>query len=520
MDHSVFTGDDLEEISARGMTPEEVLSQIRRFEKGIPFVKIVKPCTVNDGISILDSMDIENYVQVFDAAQKSGRCMKFVPASGAATRMFKLLLGTHNDLTDESEPQNITGDDAIDEKLLSFIQKIDKYAFYDDLKQKMKENGEDLDVAIRSGHIKTILEYLLFEKGLNLSDIPKGLIPFHRYDDHSRTPFEEHLVEAFNYTGDKDGKTRIHFTVSPQHEKKIKEFINNVLHIYERDGAEYNIGFSFQKPSTDTIAVDLNNLPFRNDDGSLLFRPGGHGALIENLSDLKGDIIFIKNIDNVVTDRFKDLTYTYKKALGGLLITLQKKIFGYIDLLMLGRADTDMVEDIFSFLHKRLSIIPPENLSGSTMNEKRKYLVRILNRPLRVCGMVKNTGEPGGGPFWVEQAGKGVSIQIIESSQVDLNNDQQKKVFKSATHFNPVDLVCGVRDYDGRPFDLKKYIDGEAGFISLKSKSGRELKAMELPGLWNGSMACWNTVFVEVPAATFSPVKTVFDLMKDDHQLI
>ena len=520
MDHSVFTGDDLEEISARGMTPEEVLSQIRRFEKGIPFVKIVKPCTVNDGISILDSMDIENYVQVFDAAQKSGRCMKFVPASGAATRMFKLLLGTHNDLTDESEPQNITGDDAVDEKLLSFIQKIDKYAFYDDLKQKMKENGEDLDVAIRSGHIKTILEYLLFEKGLNLSDIPKGLIPFHRYDDRSRTPFEEHLVEAFNYTGDKDGKTRIHFTVSPQHEKKIKEFINNVLHIYERGGAEYDIGFSFQKPSTDTIAVDLNNMPFRNDDGSLLFRPGGHGALIENLSDLKGDIIFIKNIDNVVTDRFKDLTYTYKKALGGLLITLQKKIFGYLDSLVNGRADMEIVEDIFSFLQKRLCIIPSENLSDSSVNEKRKYLVRILNRPLRVCGMVKNAGEPGGGPFWVEKAGKGISIQIIESSQIDLNNKQQKRVFSSATHFNPVDLVCGVRDYDGRPFDLKEYIDGEAGFIALKSKNGRELKAMELPGLWNGSMAYWNTVFVEVPAATFSPVKTVFDLMKDGHQLI
>ena len=520
MDHSVFTRTDLEEISARGMTPEEVLSQIRRFEKGIPFVKIVKPCTVNDGISILNSMDIESYVRVFDGAQKSGRCMKFVPASGAASRMFKFLLGACNDLTGGSESQDITDNDIIDDKLLSFVQEIDRYAFYNDLKRKMKENGEDLDAAVRNGHIRTILEHLLFEKGLNLSDIPKGLIPFHRYDDRSRTPFEEHLVEAFNYTRDKDGKTRIHFTVSPQYEKEVKGFINNILDIYEREGAEYNIGFSFQKPSTDTIAVDLNNMPFRNDDGSLLFRPGGHGALIENLSDLKGDIIFIKNIDNVVTDRFKDLTYTYKKALGGVLITLQKKIFGYLDSLMNERADMDMIEDIFSFLQKRLCVIPPENLSGSTMNEKRKYLVRMLNRPLRICGMVKNTGEPGGGPFWVEQAGKGMSIQIVESSQIDLDNDQQKKILKSATHFNPVDLVCGVRDRDGKPFDLKQYVDDDAGFISLKSKSGRDLKAMELPGLWNGSMAYWNTVFIEVPAATFSPVKTVFDLIKDDHQLI
>jgi hypothetical protein len=407
--------------------------------------------------------------------------------------------------------------DDIDQVILSFINEIDKYAFYDDLKRKMRDDGQDLDECKKKKRIKTILEYLLFEKGLNLSDLPKGLIPFHRYGNHSRTPFEEHLVEAFNYTKDKNGKISIHFTVSPEHEKKVSDYIDTVLGMYEKDGAIYDITYSCQKPSTDTIAVDPENMPFREENGSLLFRPAGHGALIDNLSDLDGDIVFIKNIDNVVTDRFKDLTYKYKMALGGLLISLQKEIFGYIETLMEDRADDDLFERLFFFIHKRLSVIPPgEKLRGSR-KEKKEYLLKILNRPLRVCGMVKNSGEPGGGPFWVEQSGEGISIQIVETSQIDDAKPDQEQILRSATHFNPVDLVCGVRDYNGNPFDLEKYVDYGAGFISKKSKNGRELRAMELPGLWNGSMAYWNTVFVEVPAGTFSPVKTVFDLMNSEH---
>ena len=517
MDISIFSCSDLEEISARGMAPEKVLGQIDKFKKGMPFTKIVKPCTVNDGITVLDNADIEEYIQVFTEAQERGRCMKFVPASGAASRMFKFLLGAYSELNGKGDSQNTSvGDPGA--TLLSFIEEINKYAFYNDLKQKMKGGGEDLKSCIKNRQIKTILEYLLFEKGLDLSNVPKGLIPFHRYNDHSRTPFEEHLVEALSYTKDKNGKIKIHFTVSPEHEKKVSEFINGVLSRYEMDGVTYDISYSCQKPSTDTIAVDPDNKPFRDESGSILFRPGGHGALIENLSDLDGDIIFIKNIDNVVTDRFKDLTYKYKKALGGFLVALQKEVFGYLRTLMEDREDDDFIEALFHFTQKRLSVLPPEDILIGTQKEKKEYLVKILNRPLRVCGMVENLGAPGGGPFWVEKPGKGISIQIVETSQVDQGIADQKQILESATHFNPVDLVCGVRDYNEKQFDLKKYVDNDAGFISSKSQNGRDLKAMELPGLWNGSMAYWNTVFVEVPVGTFSPVKTVFDLMDDAHQ--
>ena len=519
MDNSLFTSTDLEEISAHGMTPEKVLDQIKKFEKGMPFSKIVRPCTVNDGIITLDGTEIEKYVKVFSVAQSNGRSMKFVPASGAASRMVKLLLVAYNDLNSDDNLRNIPDNVDIDEKLLSFINKIGEYAFYDDLKQKMKEDNVVLEECIKNRQVKTILEYLLFEKGLNLSNIPKGLIPFHRYDSHTRTPFEEHLVEAFNYTKDKNGKIKIHFTVSPEHEKKVKEFISTVLHMYEKDGAVYEISYSCQKPSTDTIAVDKCNMPFREENGSLLFRPGGHGALLENLSDLDGDIIFIKNIDNVVTDRYKDLAYKYKMALGGLLVSLQEEIFGYIKTLLENHPDDVYLEMLFAFIHKRLSVIPPVLVSNGTKEEKKEYLLGILNRPLRVCGMVENTGAPGGGPFWVEESGKGKSIQIVETSQIDRNSAGQVQILQSATHFNPVDLVCGVLDHNGNPYDLKKFVDHDAGFISTKSKGGRKLKAMELPGLWNGSMAWWNTVFVEVPARTFAPVKTIFDLMNDEHLL-
>jgi hypothetical protein len=431
--------------------------------------------------------------------------------------MFRLLLGAYNELNDDGNTESVSGNDEIDGTLLSFIDELDRYAFYNVLEQKMKDDGQDLEDCRKNRRIKTILEYLLFEIGLNLSNTPKGLIPFHRYGERSRTPFEEHLVEASKYTKDQNGKIRIHFTVSQEHEKKVSEFISTVLYMYQNNGVEYEIGYSCQKPSTDTIAVSPDNIPFREENNSLLFRPGGHGALIENLSDLDGDIIFIKNIDNVAIDRFKDLTCKYKMALGGLLISLQKEIFEYIEKLIERPTDDAFLKMLFTFIRKRLSIIPTDNVLKGSRKEKKDYLIEILNRPLRICGMVKNSGEPGGGPFWVQDAEKGISIQIVETSQIDQRMADQKQMMESATHFNPVDLVCGVRGYDGNPFDLKKYVDSDAGFISSKSKNGRALKAMELPGLWNGSMAYWNTVFVEVPAGTFSPVKTVFDLMNYEH---
>jgi hypothetical protein len=517
MNKEIFTQADLSQISAHGMTPEKVISQINIFKKGIPFTKVLRPCTINDGITALDNKDIERYIKIFDDAKKQGRCMKFIPASGAATRMFKYLLEVYYEIKNLNDPVTISSGDRY-KPFLSFINELERYAFYDDLKRVMKENGEDLDGIIKEFRFNRILEYLLSDKGMNLSNIPKGLIPFHRYNTHSRTPFEEHLVEGFNYTGDRAGRIKIHFTISPEHETGVKEHISSVLDMYNRGGALYKIDYSFQIPSTDTIAVDMDNMPFRDEKGALVFRPGGHGALIENLSDLKGDIVFIKNIDNVCHDRFKDITYRYKKALGGYLIHLQDEIFGHLKTLIEGKPDDQYIKSIFTFIEKHLCITPDTGLTERPANIQREYLISILNRPLRVCGMVKNEGEPGGGPFWVKHAGKNTSIQIVESSQINLTMPDQKHAFESATHFNPVDLVCGLKDYTGNPFDLKAYIDNDAGFISMKSQNGRDLKALELPGLWNGAMAFWNTVFIEVPIETFNPVKTVFDLSRDEHQ--
>ena len=433
--------------------------------------------------------------------------------------MFKILLSCHNRSADMRLLMNEAEKGDTDSRnILKLIDEISQVPFYDDLEKLMSGDGLDIKALIRKGEINDILEYILFEKGLNLSNIPKGLIPFHRYDGYSRTPLEEHLVEACEYTRSSDGSVNIHFTVSPEHEESIAEYIDSVKQEYEKDGASINLSYSFQKPSTDTIAVDMENNPFRDKNNNLLFRPGGHGALLENLSDIEGDVVFIKNIDNVVQDRYKDTTYTYKKALGGYLVSLQKEIFGFLEKLNDEKLSDDSVLQILNFVSDRLSLIPPENIEKGNTREKKEYLVSILNRPLRVCGMVKNMGEPGGGPFWVEQPGMGISAQIVETSQIDMNSPGQKKIFQSATHFNPVDLVCGLKDFSGKPFDLKNFIDHDTGFISSKSKDGRDLKALELPGLWNGSMAYWNTVFIEVPAITFNPVKTVFDLLREEHQ--
>ncbi len=376
----------------------------------------------------------------------------------------------------------------------------------------------DIESLLSRGQYKNILEYILTAKGLDYADLPKGLIKFHRYPDHSRTPFEEHLVEAAAYVKDRNGVARIHFTISPEHEGAIKNHIERVRDRYEKSGVKYEITFSYQKPSTDTVAVDLENRPFRDAEGKLVFRPGGHGALLENLYELEGDIIFIKNIDNVVPDRLKGETYLYKRVLGGLLVELQKQIFQYLDRISKGDLNEPLIEEIIGFASDRLYIVLPKRIGQGTKEEKADFLFSRLNRPLRVCGIVKNQGEPGGGPFWVEHADGTSSMQIVESSQVNMKSAGQKEIWESSTHFNPVDLVCGVRDYLGKAFNLMNFTDPETGFISTKSYEGRELKALELPGLWNGGMANWNTVFVEVPIITFNPVKTVFDLLRKEHQ--
>jgi hypothetical protein len=518
---SIFSQEDLQQMQTRGISPETVLSQIEIFRKGISFSKLLRPCTVNDGIYVLKESDLKRLNEAYSETSASGRAIKFVPASGAATRMVKSLLAVYNRYGEESIGQHhikFEKGNPDDQAVLDTMRNLKRFAFFNDLKSRMAKDDLDTETLLTQGQYQPILEYILTPKGLDIADLPKGLIPFHRYPDHHRTPFEEHIKEAETYTQDGLATVRLHFTIPDTHQSAIQEHIEKAKEHFRRADVDYNITFSTQKSSTDTIAVDMTNQPFRDADGRLEFRPGGHGALLENLKDIQGDIIFIKNIDNVVPDRLKPTTYTYKKALGGYLTELQGQIFRYLRRLSEDDKDQAFLKEVFEFIGQRLLVIPSNRLLRAPVEKKVEFLVSKLNRPLRVCGMVKNEGEPGGGPFWVEHPDGTPSMQIVESAQVDKSLTKQKEIWESSTHFNPVDLVCGVRDFTGKPFDLMKFRDPDTGFISVKSKEGRDLKALELPGLWNGAMAYWNTVFVEVPIITFNPVKTILDLLRKEHQ--
>jgi|WetSurMetagenome_2_1015567.scaffolds.fasta_scaffold58374_2 hypothetical protein len=520
MDISVFNEKDLKDIKERGADPYEILKQAEIFSRGFSFANLLRPCRIGDGIKRLSDEDIKRLIEVFANAQSKGRVMKFVPASGAATRMFKELTSVNNriDAIDRDYFCEWSRHDGDYRQFLEFVENLKKFPFYNELKSMMSLDGVDIDSGHSYAEQRNLLNYMLGDKGLKLAGLPKGLIAFHIYPDHARTPIEEHMVEARTYAVDNDGKARIHFTVSEEHEEAVISHVNKTKGRYESAGLHFEVAFSNQKPSTDTLAVNLDNTPFRDGDGDLYFRPAGHGALLANLSEIKGDIIFIKNIDNVAPDRLKETMYVYKKALGGRLVELQEKIFGYMDRLEREDVDDGLLSEATDFIKRELSVTPSGGAENLSRGEKIQYLVSRLNRPIRVCGMVRNQAEPGGGPFWVTYPDGNVSLQIVEKSQVDETSEQQKGLFKAATHFNPVDLVCGVRDHKGAPFDLNKYVDPEACFISIKSKDGKDLKALELPGLWNGTMAFWNTVFVEVPLITFNPVKTVFDLLRPEHQ--
>jgi len=511
---------DLKEIRTRGVSPEKVTSYIEQFQQGFPAIQLDRPCTVGDGITtLLDGQD--RLASLHAAAAAAGRVTKFVPASGAASRMFTLLLSFAESpylLTKQTLANKAEGGDLACQAFQQFITECQRFAFSTDLQVAMQKDGHNLDSVLSQGKYDVLLTYLLMPSGLDYANQPKGLIKFHAYPDHTRTPFEEHLVEAAEYAQDASFVARIHFTVPVQHRQAIQAYLALVQERYGQKGCQFDLSYSVQKPSTDTIAVDSRNIPFRENDGRLVFRPGGHGALLENLNDLQGDIIFIKNIDNVLPDRLKADTYRYKKLLCGYLLQLQQEIFSSIERLESSSFAEQVVQEGLSFAQDKLSLIPPTDFDMLSAHHKRAFLIDRLNRPLRVCGVVRNTGEPGGGPFWVQHPDGTTSLQIIESSQVDMAGVSQRRIWESATHFNPVDLVCGVRDYRGRPFDLRRFIDPNTGFISEKSKDGRPLRALELPGLWNGAMAYWNVAFVEVPNSTFQPVKTVMDLLRPEHR--
>lgn len=516
----LFSSTDLQQLKARGISLEAVRQQLSWFQQGFPFIHLQRPCTTGDGIIALTPDELNRFITVHDHAARLGRMMKFVPASGAASRMFQSLLALANHpepLTSESLATAAALGNQDCQQFKQLLATLPRLAFADDLRRVMARDRLNLDTILSTGKYHELLTYLLTPKGLDYANLPKGLIQFHRYADHTRTPFEEHLVEAAAYTQADTHTAHLHFTVPLEHQETIIAYLRTALPRYEWTGCRYYITYSVQKPSTDTIAVDHDNRPFRDTNGRLVFRPGGHGALLENLNDLKGDIIFIKNIDNVVPDHLKADTYRYKKALGGYLITLQNELFTHLRRLQQDPLDPSTLSEAFTFAQEKLFLQPPTDIRQADPSIQQTFLFQKLNRPIRVCGMVRNTGEPGGGPFWVRGQNGALSLQIIESSQVNMKATEQRAAWQSATHFNPVDLVCGVRDFQGRVFDLHRFTDPSTGFISSKSKDGKELRALELPGLWNGAMAEWNTIFVEVPLSTFNPVKTVYDLLRPEH---
>lgn len=516
----MLSKEDNKQIEELGISKEEINKQLESFKSGFPYMKIVRPATSGDGITVLDSSRRKKYENFYRENKSRCSIVKFVPASGAASRMFKDLFTFYNNFDLEKDEL----DPFIEKHKLSsvkeFFDGIENFAFYHELMTVISGVGINFSVMKEKKKYMTILEYLLTHKGLNYGMKPKGLLAFHYYFNRYRTAVSEHLVEGARYAN--TGKiVNVHFTISKEHRFWFEELVESKLPKYQRDfNVIYNVTYSYQSHSTDTIAVDPNNKPLRDEFGKLVFRPGGHGALIENLNNLKEDIVFIKNVDNVVPDHFKENTIRYKRIIAGLMINLKQVINKYHTRLVTGDYVENTLVSIEGFCNKKLNIILHEDYYKKDLKGKAEYIKRVLNRPIRVCGMVKNEGEPGGGPFWVEDEKGKINLQIVESSQIDPNNKEHAKIVKESTHFNPVDIVCSFKDWSGVSLDLNAFIDEKTGFISEKSKDGVSLKAQERPGLWNGAMSDWITIFVEVPAITFNPVKTINDLLRPEHQAL
>ena len=505
----MLTQQDLKQLAQKGISEQQIETQLGQFKTGFPFLKLEAAAAIGRGIVAPTSDEGRKYVDAWQKYKAAGkRVVKFVPASGAASRMFKDMFAFVD--ADYDKPTT-----DFEKK---YFDNIDKFAFYGELDAVcQKNNGKGIKELVKEGNFKAVAANMLKAEGLNYGQLPKGLLLFHNYPEGPRTPMEEHLVEGALYAAS-NGEAHVHFTVSHEHMELFKQKVAQKADMYAKKyGIAYDITFSEQKPSTDTVAANPDGTPFRNADGSLLFRPGGHGALIENLNEIEADVIFVKNIDNVVPDRLKGDTVLWKQIIAGVLITLQKKAFEYLELLDSGKYTHEQIEEIIRFVQQDLCCRKAD-IKELEDADLVIYLRKKLNRPMRVCGVVKNVGEPGGGPFLTYNQDGTVSLQILESSQIDKSNKEYMEMFTKGTHFNPVDLVCAVKDYKGNAFDLPKFVDPTTGFISQKSKSGKELQALELPGLWNGAMSDWSTIFVEVPLSTFNPVKTVNDLLREQHQ--
>lgn len=501
--------EDLRLLKLKGISEDTLKEQLETFKNGFPFLKIDSSASIGNGITKFNGEQEAECISMWDNfLENGGTVEKFVPASGAASRMFKNMfefLNGDNDVpTTDFEKK--------------YFNEIERFAFYNTLNEAcVKKYGKDISILKSEGEFKDIVRCMLNDCGLNYGFLPKALLQFHKIGDEVHTPLEEHLEEGAQYATDKKKNVNIHFTVSPEHKAEFVKLIATKVPQFEHKwGVKYNVSMSEQKASTDTVAVDLNNNPYR-ENGKLLFRPAGHGALLENLNDINADVVFVKNIDNVVPSSLRAETIKYKKIIGGYLIKVQKQIKTYLEMLEQGKYTIEDIREMVHFLHDVLCV-RHEGTKHLEDSELALYIKNKLNRPIRVCGMVKNDGEPGGGPYIAYNNDGSTSPQILESAQFDMSKAESIDLIKSGTHFNPVDLVCYIKDYKGNKFNLKNFVDKKTGLISEKSKSGTTIKALELPGLWNGSMSDWNTIFVDVPLATFNPVKTVNDLLRVQHQ--
>jgi hypothetical protein len=507
------------QLADKGISKETLEKQLYRFKNGFPGVLLNRPAKINDGILPIKKLDADRLISLFESSQDQLDIIKFVPASGAATRMFKFLYEFLNNFNQNKQSINsyINNNKAND--LFTFLIGRRDLPFYVEIMESIKRKNSDWVTKTKTEKETIFVKEVLSPSGFNYAAMPKGLVPFHKYKDHSATAFEEHLFEASIYASS-NRKARLHFTIAPAFKDHfIAEFDRVKKTVEEKTQTRFDIAFSYQSSATDTLAVDLENNPIIFKDGTLFFRPAGHGALLNNLNLLDADLIFIKNIDNVTISSLEQETCHYKKLLAGYLLELRSKTFAYLIILEKNNVEDSIKEEIETFLTGQLAAVLPKDYYKYKTEYQLEHLHHQLDRPLRVCGMVKNEGESGGGPFWVYNQRGDLSIEIVETAQIDKHDPRQKKIAKGATHFNPVDLICNVRNHKGEKYDLTNYCDEDTGFITYKSRQGKEIKAQELPGLWNGGMAYWNTVFVEVPLLTFNPVKTVNDLLKSAHQL-
>ena len=514
---SGFNSFDFIQFHQRNMSLVKIQRQINYLKQGVSKVELDRLAKLGDGITALSEQEAIYFANFFDDKKSQLQLKKFVPASGAATRMFKFLSDFLHDFKLGEESINAYINRKKARNLSLFLIGIEKLPFYEKVLIRVKEIFPEYDTWRYDSKMFAFIKIMLSKNDFDFANKPKGVLPFHHYDSHCATPIEEHLKEAVSYASS-NKKAHIHFTVSKEHQTDFEAIIDKVKPSIEAEhGIDITVNYSYQDESTDSVALHLDDELFRDENDLLLFRPGGHGALIENLNRLNADVIFIKNIDNVIQNHLDEISL-YKKALAGILLDKQQQIFNYLNLLESNQVNKEILAEIVFFIQSKLHFEIVEDFSKYTKENKVDYLINYLNRPIRVCGMVKNEGEPGGGPFWVRDKKGLVFLQIVEASQIDENDVNQIKILESATHFNPVDLVCGTKNFKGTNFDLTEFVDPSSGFIVLKNKSGKELKAYELPGLWNGAMAKWLTIFVEVPLITFNPVKTVNDLLKTAHQ--